>query len=469
MLLASGETQQVAGVRGSSFGEVLRLARTLAGRLAFPPDERVRAQRDAVLAFFVRVTSAAVLYLSQVLLARWMGSYEYGIYVTVWTCVLILGGLSALGLGNGSIRLAAEYKENGADGDTLGLARGGRALTFASGTVTAILGAGLVWAFGDRVENHFVLPLILAFACIPLYAMEEVQDGLGRGRNWTLLALAPPYILRPLLVLAAMALAHAAGLPMTAATAALAAIFGVWVAAAFQALLINRRLKREVARVAPRYDVKGWLSLSLPFVAIYACELSLQNADVLVISHMMTPADVGIYFAAAKTMSLILFVHYAVGSAVAARFSALRARGDELALRAFVGDAARWTFWPSLAGAAVILAAGKPLLSLFGPEFAAGYPVMFILVLGLLFRSAMGPAEVLLNMLGEQRRCALIMAATAVLNIGLNVALVPRFGLEGAATASALALSAGALMAYVTARRRLGLSIAIWHHVGRHG
>lgn len=442
-------------------------AMRLGSGVLFPKDERTRAQRDALLAFVVRVASAAILYVSQVLLARWMGSHEYGIYVYVWTWVLILGGLSALGLAGGTIRLTPEYKESGRNELALGLARGGRLIALTSGSVVALLGVGGLWLAGDFVTNAYVLPAYLALVCIPLYAVEHVQDGIGRGRGLTAIALVPPFVFRPLLLLAVMGVAHLAGLPMTATTAAVAAILAVWIATIVQWVLIDRRLRPEAAAAKPAYDVRAWLAVSLPLVAAYACELVIQNADVLVVSHYMTPTDVAIYFAAAKTMSLILFVHYAVGSAVAARFSALNARGDKLGLQAFVSDAAKWTFWPSLAGAAIILTLGKPLLALFGPEFAAGYPVMLILVLGFLFRSAMGPAEILLNMLGQQRFCALVMAVTAAGNVALNLLLVPMFGLEGAALASALALSGGALMCYGVARRKLGLDVAIWHNLRR--
>ena len=102
------------------------------------------------------------------------------------------------------------------------------------------------------------------------------------------------------------------------------------------------------------------------------------------------------------------------------------ARGDKESLRAFVRDAVHWTFWPSLAAAIILLALGMPLLWLFGPKFVQGYPVMLILVVGFLFRSSMGPAEFLLNMLGQQRLCAAVLATTAVLNVALNFALVPR-------------------------------------------
>ena len=166
-------------------------------------------------------------------------------------------------------------------------------------------------------------------------------------------------------------------------------------------------------------------------------------------------------------MSLILFVHYAVGSAVANRFAALKARGDEDELKASIADAVAWTFWPSLAAAAFILALGQPLLMLFGSQFLAGYPVMAILVVGFLFRSAMGPAEFLLNMLGEQKRCAAVLAFTALLNIVLNLLLVPYFGLVGAASATSISLSTAALLHYAVVRARLGYEIAIWRNLKR--
>ena len=68
-----------------------------------------RAQRAAGTAFLIRVASAALVYLTQVLFARWMGSFEFGIYVYVWTWVLLLGGLVDLGLATAAQRFIPEY------------------------------------------------------------------------------------------------------------------------------------------------------------------------------------------------------------------------------------------------------------------------------------------------------------------------------------------------------------------------
>src|SRR5262249_14136876 len=175
-----------------------------------------------------------------------------------------------------------------------------------------------------------------------------------------------------------------------------------------------------------------------------------------------TPVDAGIYFAAAKTMSLIMFVPYAVGSALANRFAALNARGDADALEATVRDAVRWTFSPSLAGAVLILAVGRPVSSLFAPDCASAHVMRFVLAGGLLFRASVGPAEFLLNILGAQRWSACVLVTAAALDTALLLALVPTFGVIGAATATAVSLAAAAAMNYGVARWRLGLSIGVW-------
>lgn len=452
---------------GSQVAILLRGLPDLVLQVLRGADERGRTQRDALVAFAIRIASAGILYLSQVALARWMGTFDYGIYVFVWTWVLVLGGLASLGLNHTVMRFVPEYRTTGEDSLLRGMLRGSRLLTFAVGTAIAGLGALGLWLGGELVSGHYVLPAYLALVCIPIYALTDLQDGIGRGRSWMGAALVPPYILRPLLLLAAVGVAYGAGFPTDARTAATAAIFATWAAWAIQTFLIERRMAVEIAPGPCRTNFRSWLSVSLPLLVISAAELVFQNADLLVISAYMNPSDVGIYFAAAKTMALVMFVHYAVGSAAAHRFATLNTLGDKERLREFVAEAVNWTFWPSLAGAVAILALGKPLLSLFGPQFTAAYPAMFVLVLGFLARAAMGPAEFMLKMLGEQALCAAVHVVTAALNIALLFALVPRFGLMGAATATSIALVTAAGLNYVVAKRRLEIEIAIWRNLPR--
>ena len=440
-------------------------ARSIVEQLVFllrGQTDRARTQRSALLAFLIRVAGAGLAYFSQALLARWMGSFEYGIFVFVWVWVLILGGLAPLGLSTSVIRFVPEYHETGRLELLRGLLRGSRAM--AAGVSTAIMGCSLalLYGYGHLLEGYYWLPAFLILFCLPIYSVVDVQDGISRGFSWIDLALGPPYIIRPILLLAGMFIAALAGFALTAVTAAICAVLAYWVSGLLQIMVLNRRIARSIEPGERSYDVPFWLKTSWPLLLVLGFELLLQNTDILVLSRYMEPSDVAVYFAALKTMGLVSFVHFAVGTAAANRFSAYKAKGDEDRLAGTVRDAVRWTFWPSFAGAILLLALGKPLLWLFGAEFVAGYPVMFVLAAGFLIRAAMGPAEFVLNMLGEQNWCAAVLSLSALLNLALNFALIPAYGMYGAATATAVSIAVAAIAFLFVARRRLDLNLFVW-------
>jgi hypothetical protein len=100
------------------------------------------ARRLAGAAFLIRVVSALLAYLSQIFLARWMGSFEFGIYVYVWTWVLLIGGMVDLGLGSAAQRFIPEYTEH----KSFDLLRGflSRARWLAS-TIAIVVAAAAFW------------------------------------------------------------------------------------------------------------------------------------------------------------------------------------------------------------------------------------------------------------------------------------------------------------------------------------
>jgi O-antigen/teichoic acid export membrane protein len=421
-----------------------------------------RTQRAALFAFLIRVVSAGIAYFSQVLLARWMGSFEYGIFVFVWVWVLILGGLAPLGFSTSCMRFVPEYRETGRFELLRGLIQRARVIAVSASTAIALAGLASLALFGHMLTDYYLLPFFLILICLPMYTLVDVQDGIARGFGWMNVALVPPYILRPLLLLLAMLGVYVSGLEMNAVSAAGAAVFACWVSAIIQTVQLNKRVSADMGEGRQAYETDLWLRTSLPLLLFHGFVLLLQNTDILVLSRYVDPSQVAVYFAALKTISLVAFVHFAVGAAAASRFSAHNARGEDKELQGAVRDAVKWTFWPSLAGAVILLIFGKPLLWLFGAEFTSGYPVMFVLAVGLMIRAAMGPVELILNMLGEQKICASVLFASAGLNLALNFALIPEFGLMGAAFATAVSMATAAIAMGVVSQKRLGLNCFVW-------
>ncbi len=189
--------------------------------------------------------------------------------------------------------------------------------------------------------------------------------------------------------------------------------------------------------------------------------LLLTYTDILLLQHFRTPEEVAHYYAAARLLAIVAFVYFAIAGATTHKFTQYHVSGDKERLATFFAETIKWTFWPSLLVCAFILAFGRPLLALFGENFVAAYDVMFILAIGMMARAAVGPAERLLNMLGERKQCASVYALAFVINLAVGVILIPLIGIEGAAVSTSVALIAESIMLYRLAKRRLGFHVFI--------
>ena len=334
---------------------------------------------------------------SQVLLARWMGQFEFGIYIYVWTWVLMIGALSDMGLSSAARRFIPEYTELKALDRLRGFLSGSRWLAFAIATGIGIVGALGVTLLSPWLDHFTVIPLYLACVTIPIYGLVQVQAGIAQSYDWPNLALMPFYIWRQLTITVLMGGAWALGAPTDAVTAMIIAVVTTWAVTIGQLVVLERRLKRKVPAGPKRYEAKTWLATSLPIFVVEGFYLLLTYVDILALEQLRSPDEVAVYYAAARLLALVAFVYFAIAGATTHKFTQYHVAGDTERLAKFFAETIRWTFWPSLAACAAILALGRPLLSLFGASFESGYIVMFILAVGMLSRAAVGPAERLLT------------------------------------------------------------------------
>jgi O-antigen/teichoic acid export membrane protein len=429
--------------------------------LLFTADERGEASRISVIAFSIRVISAVIAFVSQVLLARWMGSFEYGIFVLVWTTMFIVGNLACLGFHTSVIRFIPEYREKGMFDELRGILLTSRLFVLVASTVIAGLGAAGIWYFSGAFESYYVVPFILGVICLPMIALSDVLQGISRANAWALSALSPTYIIRPVLILVFMASALVAGYEASAQTAVFAAIGATYATTLWQLFNVTARIDAKMPAGRRRILFGEWFAVSLPIFLVESFFFLLTNADVLMVGAYMQPTDVAVYFATVKTLALVHFVYFAVKAGVAQRYAAFT-HGDPGRLAAFARETVSWTFWPSLLMAFIVLALGKPMLMLFGPEFDQGFPLLFLLVVGVVARAAVGPCESLLTMSGNQNICAALYALTLAINVTLSMVLIPALGLWGAAIATAVAMVFEAAALSFTVWRKLGIVMAIF-------
>ena len=146
------------------------LARAARRRHRVPDPRRQRGARSIV---------------SQVLFARWMGTFEFGIYVYVWTWVLLLGRLVDLGLATAAQRFIPEYTERRQLDVLRGFLSGSRWLVIGDGDRMAALGGARRLAVRARISTTtWSSRSIIACVGLPLFAL-----GRPAGRHRALLRL----------------------------------------------------------------------------------------------------------------------------------------------------------------------------------------------------------------------------------------------------------------------------------------
>jgi O-antigen/teichoic acid export membrane protein len=438
---------------------VLARLRAMAGGVLGGSSEASVTKRLAGTIFIIRVFSAMLAYAAQILLARWMGGSDYGVYVYVWTWVLLLGSMMDFGISASAQKIIPEYRTRGEQALLRGFLSGSRWMTLSVSAAVSLLLAGVVKLLSPWLSAGEIVPLYIGCATLPAFVVANTQDGIARSHDWMRLGLMPQFVIRQALIIGLTAGAFALGLHLGATVAMLASAGAVWIAMIGQMIVLNRRLAGHISPGPKAYDFRGWLAISLPILLVESFYLLLSYTDVLVLQQFRSSEEVGVYFAVVKTLALVSFIHYAMSATTAHRFAEYHALGDKQRLSAYVAHAIKWTFWPSLAATVLLLALGRPLLWLFGSQFVGGYDIMFIAAIGLVVRSAIGPVERLLNMLGHQHVCALAYALAFVMNVVLCVALVPRFGGHGAAAATSISLVFETVLLFWIVRQRLGLHV----------
>jgi O-antigen/teichoic acid export membrane protein len=169
-------------------------------------------------------------------------------------------------------------------------------------------------------------------------------------------------------------------------------------------------------------------------------QFTLQRLDVLLVAGLRGPAEAAVYTAATRFLIVGQLGGQSIGSAAQPQLGAALARNDRpLANRIYRAGTA-WLVlitWPLYLLAALF---APLLLAVFGDGYAAGTPVVVVLAGAMLVATGCGMVDMVLTMGG---RTSWNLGNTLValgVNVGLNLLLIPAWGIVGAAVAWAAAI-----------------------------
>ncbi|TBW38765.1 hypothetical protein EYW49_08725 [Siculibacillus lacustris] len=425
-----------------------RLARALADR----------SIRGAGLALAVKVAGSGTALVMFALAARTMDVAAFGLLVIVFNVVSFLAVLAVLGQETLILRAWGEFVEQ-APGTARGALRWG--LAVASGG--ALLAAAGFVGWAGFVDGRLAAPDLAAAAAflvtqtLLLYASSLTRAVRGilhsephRELTWRL----------PLVLVLGLGLL--AGRTTSIATFFAVATVGQIVALLAQTVAVRRGLPAAVRVARPTYLAAAWSRLGATMTSAAMIEAANQYADVVLIGALAGPRVSAGWFVAVRIANVFTMLTSGLHNYTASRISTLYFADRHVELQALMSRVMALALVLVAAVLAGVLFGGGWLLSLFGAAYREQTTILSILAGVTAFGTLAGPGPLLMLTTGREQLYLRLIAVALVVRVGLFVALVPNFGLIGAAIAVVIAVAPLAIVVTVVCIRKIGIDPSIF-------
>lgn len=418
--------------------------------------------RGAIGTFGLKTVQTGIMFLVSLILARLLGPGGYGAYSFAMSWVNLLLILATLGLVPVTVRNIAGFFAKQEWPLMRGLQR--RAYQWVYLGSLAVMGAGYLisWLISDSLEPGMVTAIWFALPIVPFLAWQRIRGALMRGLHHVVSSQTPELLILPLLFLFSLLFTlvffsdwltaeSATGLRVIASMVALLAII----------VLCRRVLPREMMRAEAQYDSRDWFASAMPLLWIGGIGLFMSQIGTISVGLLKGAEFTGIYAMAVNMSLLISFAQTAVSTPLSPTIARLHVEKDMVKLQRITTKSTLAVLLTVFGISVAFAITGEWLLSIIGDKFVAAYSTLLIFALGQLISAAFGPVGTLLIMTGDQKGPAIITTVSAFLTLGLNLVLIPDFGIDGAAAATSCGLVFKNVAMAARVHRRLSINTTV--------
>jgi O-antigen/teichoic acid export membrane protein len=379
-----------------------------------------------------------------VVVTRSLGLGEAGALLEAVALCTIVARTTTLGTDAGLVRFVARSRVLGT-GDAAAYLR----VALLPVAVASVLATGVMMALagplGSAVGHEDAADVTLFIRAlgpfVPILAVTAALESATRGFGTMVPAVVLERCARPALQVAAvlavlaagggpLAIGLAWGLPSLLSAAGLAA----WLAA-------HPEGGARTSWADARPLANAFWRFSGPRALSGAFAVAVLWLDVVLVGAFASSEEAAVYGATSRYVTLAAFAALAVTQAVSPQLSALLAADDKAGARRLYQASTGWLValvWPVHL---TLILFGAVLLRLFGSGYGSGTSVLVILGLAGLMGTGVGPVDVVLLMAGKSGWNLATTALALVVNVVLNIVLVPMWGASGAAVAWAASIA----------------------------
>ncbi len=398
------------------------------------------------------VVSNAATFLVALLIARLSGEALLGAFAVLFALRAIIALVCGLGMRIAMTKFVAASRARGDHAELRGAVRIAVGATLSVAVVAGALLALLAPVLAQHVFDlpSMTGPLRVVALSLPFAVLQDVTlagtQGFQSMRAFTRIGM----ILEPLCRLGFAAVSLLAGWEL------LGLAWGLLMASMIGGLSGAVALSRRVRRLPLEAASHPWRSLASFAGVSWVASMATQGilwVDVVLLGAMVAAADVGVYQVATRAVMACMIVVTPLTAAMAPRIAHHWEMRDMDQVAESYGYVLRWTWRLTIMPLALVFGAPAAVLGFFGPGFSEGVVVILVLGSAALVEALAAPSAVLLNQTGHNRLNMKINVSALLGNIALNLALIPPFGITGAALAWMLTLLVPGLVRITVVRR----------------
>ncbi|MDQ0339453.1 O-antigen/teichoic acid export membrane protein [Caldalkalibacillus uzonensis] len=415
---------------------------------------------NATYSFLIKAIGAALGFFLNILLARILGAEGIGIYFLAISIITVCTVITRLGLDNALLRYTSLCYSNNDWQGIKGLYKLMlKITTFSSILVTLIMifisDYTSMWIFNEP-ELGFVLKImslsILPVSLINLYA--EVLKGLNKIKTGMFLQSVSLPLINVILIMICYTIIN-----INVNHIVLIYAITAFITLCMCELIWLKSLPQFVRKINGFFNRDELLQTSIPLMWVASLNLVLSFMDTFMLGWLGTSEDVGIYNIAAKLAFLSSMILIAVNGVLSQKFAVFWGKQKYQALEKLAQLSTMVMSVISFVILLVFLFFNKPILSLFGPNFIDGTYALVILAIGQFVTLSTGPVASLLMMTGYGRFHRNNVLLSAFVNLILNLCLIPIYGINGAAVATAISLMVKNVLAVIFVKKELKINV----------
>ena len=398
-------------------------------------------------------------YIYTALLARWVGIEYLGIYSLANAIMLIGEVIARVGLETGVMRFISQLdrqKEN------IQIHK----IIYSSLKITIIFSLGIVIiiiiASKSLVSIFNGIPLlhkvIIIFALvIPFNAITLVAAYATQGFKLLKYKVLTTQVINPTILLFTMIIAYRY---FSLESVIIAPMVCVAITGCVIILILLRKISGiNFYKIVFTNIDKDLFKFSFPLMFVAILQTLMHWMDILMLGYFTDPIMVGLYHPAARTAGLLQAILLSFMSIYAPIISQLHAKKDLIAMSSLYKLISRWLMTFSIPIVIIFFSLSHKIMLLFGVEYVSSSNVLILLTIATFFQTFLGAAGPILSMTGYTNIVFWNTIIAFILNIILNIILIPQYGILGAAWATLISLSIIGVIRVIEVKKILGLSL----------